>query len=102
MRILVTGGAGFIGSNLVMELQNRYPNAEIVVVDDFTSGTFENLVNFKGEFIPGDIRQRELWEYLGNHYRFDVVFSPSGYYRYHRNRPKIDDRGKYPRLQIPP
>ena len=43
MTILVTGGAGFIGSNLVRTLQSARPEARIVVIDDFRSGTFANL-----------------------------------------------------------
>ena len=74
MRILVTGGAGFIGSNLVEELQKRYPNAEIAVLDNFQSANFKNLLNFKGEFITGNIADKELWDYLAKNYRFDVVF----------------------------
>jgi len=74
MQILVTGGAGFIGSNIALHLQNIYPEAQIVVLDNFSSGYFKNLNGFKGEFIAGDISDRQLWEYLGKHYTFNVVF----------------------------
>lgn len=44
--IVVTGGAGFIGSNLVKQLNNVYPDTPIIVVDDLTDGTkFRNIVD---------------------------------------------------------
>lgn len=44
--IVVTGGAGFIGSNLVKQLNSMYPDMPIVVVDDLTDGTkFRNIVD---------------------------------------------------------
>ena len=44
MRILVTGGAGFIGSNFVHYWVKNYPNDEIVVLDKLTyAGNLENL-----------------------------------------------------------
>jgi nucleoside-diphosphate-sugar epimerase len=43
MNVLVTGGAGFIGSNLVRTLQTTRPDTELLVVDDFRSGSFANL-----------------------------------------------------------
>lgn len=45
MKILVTGGAGFIGSNLVRRLIDKH---EIVVVDDFSTGREENLSDLQG------------------------------------------------------
>ncbi len=74
MRVLVTGGAGFIGSNVVLALQEIYPHAKILVLDDFSSGHFKNLIGFKGEVITGDIKDRELWSYLRRNFSFDVVF----------------------------
>ena len=74
MRILVTGGAGFIGSNLALTLQEKFPTAKIYVLDNFSSGHFKNLRGFKGEVITGDIRDRELWEYLRKKFTFDVIF----------------------------
>jgi len=59
MRILITGGAGFIGSNIAFALQEEYPEAKIYVLDNFSSGHFKNLIGFKGEVITGDIRDRE-------------------------------------------
>ena len=53
--IVVTGGAGFVGSNLVLELAKRYPEAELTVVDDFRSGNFKNLEGFKGDVIAADL-----------------------------------------------
>jgi UDP-glucose 4-epimerase len=53
MRAVVTGGAGFIGSNLVDALVQR--GDEVVVVDDLSSGKRENL-NAAATFVDGDIR----------------------------------------------
>ena len=53
MRAVVTGGAGFIGSNLVDALVER--GDEVLVVDNLTSGKLENL-NPKATFVEGDIR----------------------------------------------
>lgn len=56
MRFLVTGGAGFIGSNIVEELLKR--GHEVRVIDNFSTGKRENLLPFKDDIdlIEGDIR----------------------------------------------
>ena len=43
-RILITGGAGFVGSNLAAALLKR-PNTDVVVADDFSSGDWRNLID---------------------------------------------------------
>jgi ADP-L-glycero-D-manno-heptose 6-epimerase len=62
MRIIVTGGAGFIGSNLVRELMDRYPERSITVVDDFSSGNFRNLNFFRGDVIAHSCADMD-WDY---------------------------------------
>lgn len=61
-RILVTGGAGFIGSNLVEALLAK--SCEVVVLDNFLTGKRENLVPFMANpaltVIEGDIRDFEM------------------------------------------
>ena len=58
-RYLVTGGAGFIGSNIVEELVRR--GEDVVVLDDLSTGRSSNLDSVLGDirFIEGDIRDRE-------------------------------------------
>ncbi len=57
---LVTGGAGFIGSNICRELVRREESVRIL--DDFSTGKRENIVGFKDnvELIEGDIRDLEI------------------------------------------
>ncbi|QWK13285.1 MAG: ADP-glyceromanno-heptose 6-epimerase [Aquificota bacterium] len=74
MRVLITGGAGFIGSNLAKAIERRYPRAKVYVLDNFSSGHFKNLLGFKGEVITGDLSDSSLWEWLKNNFTFDVVF----------------------------
>lgn len=59
-KILVTGGAGFIGSNIVEELLNR--KYKVTVIDNLSSGYKENLTEFENKinFIEGDIRDYDL------------------------------------------
>ena len=54
-RILVTGGAGFIGSHIVERYQGK---AEIRVLDNFRSGNIKNLAGMEYELIEGDICDR--------------------------------------------
>jgi nucleoside-diphosphate-sugar epimerase len=58
-KYLVTGGAGFIGSNIVEELVRR--RQKVVVLDSLITGKMENLRPFSGgiDFIKGDIRDRK-------------------------------------------
>ncbi len=71
--ILVTGGAGFIGSNLTLALQERHPEAHLVVVDDFRSGDFRNLRGFKGDFVAADVSRLD-WEAQFRNLAFDAIF----------------------------
>ena len=57
MRVLITGGAGFIGSHLVEHFQGK---AEVRVLDSLRSGYRKNLDGFEVEFIEGDIRDRAM------------------------------------------
>jgi dTDP-glucose 4,6-dehydratase len=62
MRILVTGGAGFIGCNFVRLLVNKYPDDDIIVLDKLTyAGRRENLHDVADsiDFIQGDICEPE-------------------------------------------
>jgi len=84
--ILITGGAGFIGSNLAFYFQNNHPHAKVVVLDSFRSGEtlsngnlksfghFKNLIGFKGEIISGDINDKDLLLDLEMNYKFDYIF----------------------------
>lgn len=53
MKILVTGGAGFIGSNIVDLLVKK--NYDVTVFDNLSTGNLDNLKNIKFKFIKGDI-----------------------------------------------
>ena len=71
--ILVTGGAGFIGSNLTLKLQEMYPAARMVVVDDFRSGDFKNLQRYRGDFVAADVSRLDWQAQFGDR-TFDAIF----------------------------
>jgi ADP-L-glycero-D-manno-heptose 6-epimerase len=71
--ILVTGGAGFIGSNLVLTLQERTPEARLTVIDDFRSGDFKNLAGYNGDFVAQNLATLDWREQFGEE-EFDAIF----------------------------
>ena len=83
MKILVTGAAGFIGSNLVLKLLSEEPDAEIIGLDnlnDYYDVTLKewrlNQINSKGghwRFVKGDLADRQLIDCLFDTEKFDIV-----------------------------
>ena len=70
---IVTGGAGFIGSNLTLALQDRFPDARITVIDDFRSGNFKNLTGYRGDFIAQNLATLDWRKQFGDE-TFDTIF----------------------------
>lgn len=78
MKILVTGGAGFIGGNFVHYMVNKYPEDMIVNLDKLTyAGNLETCASVEDKpnykFIKGDIADREFIFDLFEKEKFDVV-----------------------------
>ena len=83
--ILITGGAGFIGSNLAFYFQENYPKSHVVVFDCFRSevtfangnlqsfGHYKNLIDFKGDVVCGNINNKVDLSLLDD-YKFDYIF----------------------------
>lgn len=76
--ILITGGAGFIGSHVIRELVTRYADYQIVNVDCLTyAGNLENLRDIEQSsnyiFVKGDITDTSFIEGLFGKYSFDAV-----------------------------
>lgn len=78
MKIIVTGGAGFIGGNFVHYMINKYPDYEIICLDKLTYAgnleTLEPVMDKKGfKFVKGDIADREFIYKLFEDEKPDVV-----------------------------
>jgi len=83
--ILITGGAGFIGSNLAFYFQEHFPKAHIVIFDIFRSeatfsngnlqsfGHYKNLIGFRGDIICGNLNSQKDLALL-EAYNFDYIF----------------------------
>ncbi len=76
--ILITGGAGFIGSHLVKHFVKKYPDYHIVNLDKLTyAGNLENLKEIEDAenytFVKGDIQDQELLQELFDEHKFDGV-----------------------------
>jgi len=80
MKILVTGGAGFIGTNLVKHL--KFDGHSVVVLDDYSTGTKQNHIEGV-KYIEGDI---EMVEYLNTD--FDLIYHLAAQSRV---QPSFDD-----------
>ena len=83
--ILITGGAGFIGSNLAFYFQENFPKSKVTVFDCFRNdetfnngnlksfGHYKNLIGFRGDIICGNINNKDDLALLDEH-NFDFIF----------------------------
>src|SRR6059036_3274293 len=75
-KFIITGGAGFIGSNLALALQEKFPDAHLTVIDDFRSGDFKNLAGYRGDFVAENLATLDWREQFGDRAAagFDAIF----------------------------
>lgn len=69
-KYLVTGGAGFVGSNIAFTLLEER-KASVTVLDNFSTGNYKNLLGFPGDIITGDIQSRDWFARAG---KVDAIF----------------------------
>src|SRR5262245_16943208 len=80
MRLLITGGSGFVGSTLIDRIQ---PDAEkIVVIDNFATGRRDNLAEYNNlEIVEGSISDTALVDAAFDQCRPDVVVHAAASYK---------------------
>jgi ADP-L-glycero-D-manno-heptose 6-epimerase len=71
--LIVTGGAGFVGSNLTLALQEKFPEADLTVIDDFRSGNFKNLAGYRGDLVAQNLATLDWHAQFGTE-KFDTIF----------------------------
>lgn len=80
MRFLITGGAGFIGSNYMHYVVNKYPNDYFVCLDALTyAGNYNNIIDLENKdnfkFVKGDITDRDFVDNLFSGEDFNIVIN---------------------------
>ena len=82
MKILVTGGTGYIGSHTVVELLNK--NYEVVIVDNLCNSSYdvlskiETITGIRPEFYAYDLRDKERLSWVFEKHQFDAVIHFAG------------------------
>ena len=76
MNILITGGAGYIGSHITEQLINKKNN--IIILDNLETG-FKKLINKKAIFIKGDIKDKKKLVSILNKYKIETIFHLAAY-----------------------
>lgn len=83
MKILVTGGTGFIGSHTVVELLNE--NYEVVIIDNFSNSKpnvvdkIKTITNKEFKFYEGDVCDKDLLQTIFNENKIDAVIHFAGF-----------------------
>ena len=76
MKILLTGGAGYIGSHIVEQLINS--KNKIIIFDNLETG-HKRLINRKAVFIKDDIKNRKILNLIIKKYKIDTIFHLAAY-----------------------
>ena len=102
MKVLVTGGAGFIGSNFIFYLLDKHPDYDVICLDCLTyCGNMKTLdpamANDHFKFVKGDVTDRELVFKLFEEEKFDVVVNFAAESHVDRS---IEDPGVFLRTNI--
>jgi UDP-glucose 4-epimerase len=76
MNILITGGAGYIGSHITEQLIKKKNN--IIILDNLETG-YKKLINKKAIFIKGDINEKKKLASILNKYKIETIFHLAAY-----------------------
>ena len=80
--VLITGGAGSIGSAIIKQIAKKFNHINIVCLDSSENNIYkiqENIKNSNIEFVVGDINDRDFVKYIINKYSINIIFHTAAY-----------------------
>jgi len=81
-KVLITGGAGSIGSAIIKQIANKFNNISIVCLDSSENNIYniqEDINNNNIEFVVGDINDRDFVKHIINKYSINIIFHTAAY-----------------------